>query len=129
MLPSTAVDLVNNIIYEPGWTFTATDFTDRFESAIVVRIEYEARNWNREHAPEYKATVHAGASFPLQIADLDAEGLYRKVFDVGIMGIVQHEAREAFRIAPTCWAPFHPHKVDGMKRWGTPQADLMFGVV
>ena len=129
MLPSTAVDLVNNIIYKPGWSFKAQDLSDRFESAISIRVDYVARQWNREHAPEYAETINPGADFPLLTADLNAEGLYRKVFEEIIMKIEQHESREAFRIAPTCWAPFHPHKVDGMKRWGNPAADLTFGLV
>lgn len=34
-----------------------------------------------------------------------------------LMVIEEHEMREFLRIAPTYWAPFHPHHTDGIRRW------------
>jgi hypothetical protein len=28
----------------------------------------------------------------------------------------------------TGWAPFHPHRIDCIKRWGEVESDLTFGI-
>lgn len=129
MLPATAIELVSQIIFRPGWKFEASDYTNRFESAICVRVTYPAPESSRHNFPDYPEQIEAHASFPIQVAECDAAALYRKILEHVIAVIDVHEARELFRIAPTGWAPFHPHQVDGMTRWGTPQADLAFGLV
>lgn len=127
MKPETAIDLVAQLVYLPGWRLEATDHTNRFEDSIVLHVYYPAVNTNREHAPDYTETIETYASFPLVIADVDEVGLMRLVID-SLLKVWEHETREALRVAPTMWAPFHPHKVDGMGRWGDTSADLMFGV-
>jgi len=46
----SALDLINAIVYKPGWRISATDHRDRFEGSIIVRIDYPARNSNRDQA-------------------------------------------------------------------------------
>ena len=46
----------------------------------------------------------------------DAMDLYYGISQV-IQKINDHEMREALRIKPTYWAPFHPHQIDGIRRW------------
>lgn len=129
----TAIELVNDICFWPGWKFTATDHSNRFEGSICVRVDYKARNTNRENAPDYDQVIDTYASFPIVVRDLDQVGLYHAVFDK-IQVIREHEDREAFRSKATLWAPFHPHNVDGMKRWHhKPElidlsSDLQFGI-
>lgn len=129
----TAIELIENICFWPGWKFTATDLNDRFEGAICLRIDYEARNGNRENAPDYIDTVSPSTSFPIHVSDLDQIGLYHAVFDK-IQVIREHEDREGFRVQPTLWAPFHPHNIGGMTRWkNRPElvdlsGDLQFGL-
>lgn len=130
----SAIELVNNsLVYKPGWTFTATDHTNRFEDTIVVRVDYPARNSNRDQAAEgYQEEIMTYASFPLVVKDCDDESLMFQILDA-IGKIEMHEAREFLRLAPTMWAPFHPHRVDGMRRWsartGEPLVgDLQFGI-
>jgi hypothetical protein len=128
MRPVEAVNLVNAIIYKPGWTFTAEEHTNRFEGAIKVRIDYPARNTNQDQAPEYPEEIKTYASFPLVVADCDHYSLLRRVLEV-IFDIEMHEAREYFRTSPDMDAPFHPHTIAGMKRFGTMVDDLKFGIV
>lgn len=129
----SAIALVESLEYKPEWTFTAEDHSARFEGTIKVRIEYPARNSNRDQAEAgYPEEIQTYASFPLVIADCDDESLYYKMMEA-IVKIEEHEAREFLRIKPTHWAPFHPHRVDGMKRWqritGQPMvSDLQFGI-
>lgn len=123
----SALDLVNAIIYRPGWRISATDHTNRFEGSIKVRIDYPAQNTDREEAPEYNRAIMTYATFPLIVLDCDDIGLYRKIMEA-ILKIEEHEAREYFRVQPTLWAPFHPHRIDGMRRWGHPDEDLQFGI-
>ncbi|MBM0256376.1 hypothetical protein [Micromonospora sp. 4G55] len=123
----SALDLVNAIIYKPGWRISAEDHTRRFEGAIVVRIDYPARASERDEAPDYEREINTYATFPLIVADCDDVGIYRRIVDK-LIAIETHEIREFFRIQPTRWAPFHPHRIDGMKRWGDPDGDLQFGI-
>ena len=130
----SAVDLINNsLVYKPDWTFVATDHTSRFENTIVVRVTYPARNSNRDRAADgYLEEIETYASFPLVVRDCSDEDLVFQVLEA-IGKIELHEAREFLRLKPTMWAPFHPHRVDGMRRWsektGEPMAqDLQFGI-
>jgi hypothetical protein len=128
----SALDLVNALIYKPGWRISATDHSNRFEGAIQVRIDYPAHASEREHAPEYEKEINTHATFPLIVEDCDNIALYRQVYEK-IMEIDSHEIREFLRVQPTMWAPFHPHRVGGMKlaeKLGisTVQADLQFGI-
>lgn len=130
----SAVDLINNsLVYKPGWTFTAEDHSNRFEGTVKVRVDYVARNSNRDQAEEnYPEEITTYATFALVVIDCDDESLVFQLLDV-IGKIELHEAREFLRLKPTMWAPFHPHRVDGMRRWsartGEPLVgDLQFGI-
>lgn len=127
MLINTAIDLVNDLIYKPGWKLTATDHTKRFEGTVLLRIDYPARASEREEAPEYAREITTYATFPVIVRDCDNEALYRKILEC-IFDIEMHEAREFLRVQPSMWAPFHPHRIDGMKRWGDVAHDLKFGI-
>lgn len=134
MLISTAIELVSQLVYKPGWNFAAEDHTRRFEGSILLRIDYHAYASERKEAPEYLREIDTYATFPLVVRDCDAIDLYRAVLAC-ILEIEEHEAREFLRIEPTMWAPFHPHNIDGMKRWQTHRImapklidDLKFGI-
>jgi len=120
----TALDLINALVYKPGWRIFASDHRERFESTILVRIDYPCHRSERELAPDYTEVITAHATFPIVVGDCQ-EGcdLYRRIIDA-IIAIEVHEAREFLRVQPTLWAPFHPHHIDGMKRWGTMEEDL-----
>lgn len=125
----TAIDLVTALTYKPGWSITATDHTNRYEGTIVVRIDYPARNSDRDQAPAYPQEISTYASFPVIVEDCGGpDVLYRRILEA-IVKIEEHEAREFLRVSPTRWAPFHPHTIDGMRRWGTPDMDIQFGIV
>jgi hypothetical protein len=137
MQVNTAIELVNSLVYFPRWKFTATDHTARFEGTILVRIDYPAYNTDRENARQnYDEEIMTYATFPIIATTCDdVEHLLRKVMNA-LAKIYQHEAREALRVLPTYWAPFHPHNIDGMRRWRTSDhvcdediiTDLQFGI-
>lgn len=135
----TALRLIDNVVYKPGWKFTAEDHTKRFEGTIRVRVDYHAPETGRENAEQgYPEEIDTYAEFPIMVADITSDVcLYRRLLDA-ILRIEQHEAREALRVEPTFWAPFHPHAVGGMKAWAAShnlaqpaelEADLSFGIV
>lgn len=125
---ATAQQLIAAAIYKPGWRIWAEDHSNRFEDCICLNFEYPARSANREEAPDYPTEIMAKARFPMMVGDVaDAIELYRQVLLV-IINIEAHEAREFLRLGPTMWAPFHPHRKDGMKRWGDVEGDLKFGI-
>lgn len=130
---TSAIDLISSLCYKPGWTFQAEDHTNRFEGSVKVTIHYPAQNSNRDQAAAgYPEEITTYATFALVVADCDLESLVFQVLQA-IVKIETHEAREFLRVSPTMWAPFHPHRVDGMKRWsartGEPMvSDLQFGV-
>lgn len=117
----TAIKLIESLVYKPGYTFTATDHTKRFEGTVKVRLDYAAPETGRENAAEgYPETIKTYAEFPIAVGDLNGPNaavcLYRRVADA-IMLVEKHEMREALRVMPTLWAPFHPHQLDGMRAW------------
>jgi hypothetical protein len=131
MRVDSAVELINNLVYKPGWKIEATAATKRYEGTIKVKVTYPAFNSDRDEAPGgYSNFIDpdgAYASFNIICEDCDDVSLYRKLLET-IMVIEEHEAREFLRVVPTYWAPFHPHRVDGMKRFGKVEHDLTFGL-
>jgi hypothetical protein len=116
MKVNTALELIDQLVLPPGWKITAEENL-RFEESITVRLDYHTANFNRENAPEYQVSVSPHADFTIIVGTcLDDSHLYRKVVNAALK-IQAHEWREAFRVQPTMWAPFHPHNIDGMKRW------------
>jgi hypothetical protein len=126
---ASAIQLIEHVIYKPGWNITATDHTSRFEESILVKIEYPAQETSREMALQgYPENNRPYASFPIIVRDLDDTQLYRELLRC-FMCIEEHEAREYLRIQPTGWAPFHPHAIDGMKRFKSTSADACCSVM
>lgn len=133
MRAQSAVDLIAQLTYRPGWEIRAECY-DRFEQGVCVTVEYEALNSARELAAHgFTERIRTAAQFPLLAGDLDELGLYRAV--AGLISVVdEHEMREWLRVKPTWWAPFHPHRCDGIRRWAEmpapdpPARDLLFGL-
>jgi hypothetical protein len=131
MLVESAIQLVNQLIYKPGWKITAEDATNRHENAIRLRIDYPAQETSRQAARAgYDQDNLPYAAFYIMIGpNCDDISLYRFVAE-RIIEIDTHEMREYLRVNPTLWAPFHPHQLDGMTRWhgpGNHDRDLYFG--
>jgi len=138
MQVETARALIESIVYKPEWDMEVFDHTNRFESAITVKVTYPALETNRDMARiGYPIQNRPYATFPLMIADMDDTQLYRAIACI-FLRIEEHEMREYFRIRSTYWAPFHPHHIDGIKRWNATQNvpaeiasltyDLQFGI-
>jgi hypothetical protein len=126
----TAVQLINEqLVYKPGWRFEADDHRDRFEGAVRLRVHYPAAASGREDAYRgYPREIDTHADFALMVDQCDVASLCRQLITGPISVIDQHEAREFLRLCPTMWSPFHPHRADGMRRWGDPDGDLKFGL-
>lgn len=137
MRVDTALSLINNeLAYPVGWEIFAEDHRKRFEESVCIHVNItDARKSEREEAPEYKAIVPGGARAKFVVPVGDVESIEDLVFRV-ILAILEdftHEVREFVRVKSTNWAPFHPHKIDGIKRWsaahGTdPFRDYLFGI-
>lgn len=130
MRVETAIALIENLVYKPGWTFEVESYCHRFEESVKVTVCCDTYRSEREEAADgYPSPIRPRASFCILVGDLDNDvDLYRALMDT-IVCYETHEAREFLRVKPTLWAPFHPHRVDGQKRWGTQAADLTFGMV
>lgn len=129
MLVSSAVTIINeSVIFFPGWKIRAEDFTTRHEGCICLHIEGTSWETNRPEAMAGYPTVnHPRVTVLLQVGNIaDDLELHRAVLGK-LIDFMVHEAREAYRIKPTGWAPFHPHKIDGMNRWGEVDKDLTYG--
>jgi hypothetical protein len=128
MLVSSAVAIINDgIVFFPGWQIHAEDFTSRHEGAVCLSITFPSWETKRSEAmagfPEANMPRQC---FIIQVSDLDDVELHRAVIKI-LVDCFTHEAREAYRIEPSGWAPFHPHKIDGMIRWGSREKDLTYG--
>lgn len=129
MLTETACRIINeNVVFFPGWKIYAEDFTSRHEGCVCLYIEAPSVETNRPEAMEgYCVRNTPRATTMLQVADLaDDVALHRAVIEK-LIEFWTHEARECYRVKPSYWAPFHPHQIDGMKRWGTPDKDITYG--
>ncbi|UQA91656.1 hypothetical protein [Streptomyces halobius] len=130
---ATAITLVEQLTYKPGWAFTATDHSNRFEGVIKIRVDYPARNSARDQAEAgYPEEIVTYAEFPILVGDCgDGLRLYRRLL-ASIVEIETHEAREFLRLPESNWAPFHPHRIDGMRNWAAmahdPDAAVMQGL-
>lgn len=125
-----AVQIINTIIFHPDWTFRAESYTGRFHDGILVHVNYEARDSNRENAPEYKVWTPGGgrADFVIQVTGAQTrDDIARRLLTDVIMPIWEHESREFLRYPDTHDAPFHPHRMPEMIAWGTPEVDIKFG--
>ncbi len=129
MLVESAVAIINNgIVFFPGWTVHAEDFTARHEGAVALHIEGTSWETNRPEAMAgFPEINHPRVVRIIQVADLNDDISLHRVVLQQFIDFFIHEAREAYRVQPTGWAPFHPHQIDGMKRWGRPEDDLTYG--
>lgn len=135
---STAIDIIGNIVYSPGWEFEVTDYTKRHEGTIHILVRYPCHETARDHAIDgYPQQQEGRAAFMIMVHGLNDVDLYHAIAWM-IMDIHEHEMREILRVKPSYWSPFHPHQINGMKRWAkhpkhvkrikSQQADLKFGV-
>lgn len=129
-----AIDLIHGVIYKPGWLFKATDHTNRYEGTISVEVTYPALDSGSRTIPYawrtgYSDAIPSGAhaSFPIIVSDTDRYGVYRRLLSA-ILDIEEHEAREFLRTPDNGEAPFHPHTIEGMMRWGNLEHDMQFGL-
>jgi hypothetical protein len=137
----SAIALINQIVYKPGYTLEAVDHTKRFEGTVKVTLRYVAPETGRDNAAQgYPEIISTYAEFPVAVGDLTGPAaavcLYRRILDA-ILQVESHEAREALRVQPTLWSPFHPHTLDGIDQWNAtasstqrPElvADFQFGI-
>lgn len=132
----TALTLVNeSLVYPPGYKVTATDHSKRFEDTVCLHVNIDAQASDRAEAPDYATKIKGGArsSFAIAVGDVkDVEQLTYRVINA-LIEATTHELREFVRVTPTFWAPFHPHRIDGIKRWSQaegvdPKRDYLFGL-
>ena len=137
MLVDSAVALINSLSYKTDWHIVASDMTSRHESAVRVEVTYPAEQSERDEFPLYGTPVRGGAraAFLILVGDCQTDkDLYFRLLSEIILPIEMHEAREFLRVAPTGWAPFHPHRVEGMHEWAkrsglaNVEHDLKFGL-
>ena len=141
MTPETAITIINSsLVPPPGWTLVASDYTHRQEATVKVDVSYQAHQTSRDYVdldgqPGWRLEwITAKAAFTIVIDDVnDVADLVGRILIHVVRPIREHEDRETFRLAPTGWAPFHPHKADGQRRWSaltgaSVRDDLGFGV-
>lgn len=116
--------------FMPDWKVSAR-LHDQFQATVIVRVEYPTHNSNRDQAAQgYPAAIRQDAEFPIITEECDdVAALAKRLITEAFAQVFLHEAREFLRFGPTCWAPLHPHRIDGMKRWGDVTGDLKFGLV
>jgi hypothetical protein len=127
----TAVRLLADVHDQPGWEHYAGALD---AGTIRLTLTFPMRDSSREYAPAgYPVRGTGMPQFDIAVADLDEMGLYRAFADAEI-DAVTHEIREFLRVGTDYWAPFHPHRREGTRRWhgedvsrATAAHDLYFG--
>lgn len=127
----TALALIGQIGCGPTLCLEAEDYTNRHEGAIKLTTIVKTVGSEREDAErDYEGSepIDVRADFVIIVTDCnDDVELYRRVLTEAVIPTLVHEIREFFRIRPTQWAPFHPHKQGGVERWGEPEIDRKYG--
>lgn len=130
---SEAVDIINGMVYRPGYTIRAVDSTRRYERSVNVLITAETRDSGTVDHPDmwrenYPAHVIAPAAFNILIpANAEKRDLF-KLIGLAIIEFETHEMREFLRDPDTGIAPLHPHTQAGINFWGTPEIDATYGL-
>lgn len=115
--PVEAVELINRLVYRPGWKISARTFQERYESAIVVTIEFTAQNTSEP--PLYPHAFELHNEFVILTGECPTIlHVLRKLLGE-ILRLEEHEAREFLRLPEDAGyvAPFHPHTDFGMDMW------------
>ena len=132
MKMTDACDLINHrLVYKPGWRFEAEPHVPRFPGQVKVTVHYPAQNSNLPDAKlGYPVSIVTYAKFPIEVNTLGDKYDVLRLLVEKVMEIELHEAREFLRLPEDDWkAPFHPHSVTGISRWGAPaQSDVLFGL-
>lgn len=111
-------DLVNTrgMTYKDGWRFRAYPaYSRQADHREVVRVNWEADVDNS--SPAYvdpRPRVLASGTFEVTPGDRTS------VEDQILAGVIEaemHETREFLRFGG--FAPYHPHRADGDRRWAT----------
>lgn len=128
MYVASAIDLINKgLIYKPGWTFEASDHTNRFEGHVLVKVRYHAHNSNRDCATRgYDEQIETYASFTFSVVNCTEHDVIFQML-LAIIEIEIHEAREFLRDATSFESYFHPHRVAEMARWRAHATPCRFG--
>lgn len=134
MQATTAVELLNTgMIYPPDVQITAEDWTHRFEDSVRITVNLPGAKYSdRQYAPDYSVDNTTGTqAFVVPVGTCDIFSLAGCVLDL-IGRVREHEDREFLRLRSTGWAPFHPHKTDGINRWAertgrSPALDYDYG--
>lgn len=126
-----AIEILSTLVYKPEWNFIATGH-GRFDGAVKIDVTYDARDSSVQQAPNYENWIDGGAraSFVILVGDIPSrDELCRTLILQVIVPIEIHEAREFLRYDDSLAAPCHPHTQDGMRFWGTPREDVIFGQI
>lgn len=118
MSAADAADVINGLIYKPGWLIQATPWTERHQDAIKIHFEYPA--FNSSEPPYFPTAITARADFAILAGDCpDPTILLAKLAGL-LLTIEEHEMREFLRLGRGDHeALFHPHTTDGIRRWAT----------
>ena len=118
MLVKDALELVKGITYRPEWSFSARDWTKRFQDSIALRIDYTAPDTDVKWAPDYAHMIDTYAEFTIHVTGLRTPAeFYREVYRA-IIDIELHESREFFSVNGEQYdKPVHPHTHTGMYEW------------
>lgn len=129
MLIESAIEILRNVIVRPGYRFDFEPAEHRHEGTVLVHSWIDTVDTGRTNGMHgWPEKVEARQDFYLPVGDcVDAVELLRRFLHL-ILRIEEHEWREFLRLKPSGWAPFHPHQIDGMERWGSMNTDLTYGL-
>jgi hypothetical protein len=132
METSKAAEAINAITPRPGYGHYATDYSNRFENTVAVRIaQYGAHRSERALWPAYDETTTVWADFTLDATSLATDADIVDALTSVYLQHEEHELREFLR-TPDGDAPLHPHTRDGMRAWALRHgsdvvADIAYG--
>ena len=120
MTTSEAIEIINDLIFRPGWRITA-----RPAGWNKIGITYVIDTVDTNYPPDYLVPRMVGDEFEVDVSQLDADGLLLALLQ-RFADTHKHEDREFLRRrSEGLNAPFHPHHIDGEMRWYAAQLGSM----
>lgn len=118
MKPQLAVQLIDEISYKPEWKIRTCEDTE-YEGMVLVAIEAEVPNSNREFAPLYQSPGLPSRTYRLDVDNCEYAGdVYALILHCLVI-MELHELREFFGVGAAYDKPYHPHRAEGNRAWAS----------
>lgn len=114
--PEQALELIRSVVYKPGWNIVNLALSGTVISGEIVFIVQDS---DKEIAPLYQRVISNARTFDIDTRRVGNEVQLLRALLLEFGWLEDHERDEFFKVRlpdGTYYAPFHPHRADGIRR-------------